>query len=115
MTYTAAQIKELIAEGRIDKFYNDRYWRNFSKNVIAEQNNECQLCKARGRARRATILHHVKHLKKFPQLAYSRYYYDTDGKMHRQLLALCHSCHEEQHPERRWSERQEKYTNEERW
>lgn len=113
--YSTSQIRELIKEGRVDKFYNDRYWRKFSKSVIAEQHNECQICKFKGKVTRATILHHVKHLKQFPQFAYSRYYYDDTGEKHRQLIALCHDCHEAQHPERRWQERADKFVNEERW
>lgn len=113
--YSTSQIRELIKGGRVDKFYNDRYWRKFSKSVIAEQHYECQICKCKGKVTRANILHHVKHLKQFPQLAYSRYYYDDNGERHRQLIALCHDCHEAQHPERRWQERADKFVNEERW
>lgn len=113
--YTLNQIKELIRTGRTDKFYNERFWRRFSKAIISEQHNECQYCKAKGKVTKATILHHVKHLKSYPELAYSRYYIDKNGVKRRQLVATCQSCHEEQHPERRCKSDKFKYTNQERW
>lgn len=74
---------------------------------------ECQLCKARGRYRKAALVHHVQHLKDRPDLALSAFDPDT-GR--RQLVSLCRSCHEEQHPERmrRTAPKPEPLT-EERW
>ena len=87
----------LIDCNKLYEFYNSRYWRRLSHEVIKEQNNECQLCKARGRYTRATIAHHVNHLRERPDLAYSRLYIDENGKKQRNLLALCHACHEKEH------------------
>lgn len=114
---TIDEIKELIKTNRLDVFYNSRYWRNFSKKEIKAQNYECQLCKRRGKVSRAKILHHVKQLKKFPELAYSRFYVDSAGNTQRQLLAVCFSCHEAEH-ERvfKGNQRQAKgYRNEEKF
>lgn len=94
---TVEQIKKLIEDNRLDIFYNSKFWRRFSRKVKQEQNNECQICKSRGKYSPAKILHHVKHLKERPDLAYSRYYTDENGAKHRQLLAVCFSCHEELH------------------
>lgn len=91
------EILKLIAENRLDLFYNSRFWRRLAHEVMREQNNECQLCKARGRYAPAKIVHHVKHLKDRPDLAYSRYYVDEQGNKQRQLLALCFACHEKAH------------------
>ena len=57
-------------------------------------NCECQKCKALGRYRRASLIHHVKHLEHRPDLALS--VWDGDE---RQLISLCKRCHEEEHPE----------------
>ena len=114
--YTTEQIIELIKSGNTHEFYNNWAWRKLSKQIRKEQNNECQLCKARGKFKPAHIVHHVKHLKQYPELAYSRYYYE-DGVRHRQLIAVCNSCHEALHPERGISKNASKYkyTNQERW
>ena len=95
--FTVEEIEKLIADNRLDIFYNSRYWRWFSHQVRKEQNNECQFCKSRGKYSRARIAHHVKHLKERPDLAYSRYYIDENGVKHRQILASCFNCHEEEH------------------
>ena len=58
-------------------------------------NHECQICKRKGRYRRADIVHHVKHLKDRPDLALSIW----DGE-ERQLVSVCRQCHEDLHPER---------------
>lgn len=97
--YTPSQIKKLITENKIADFYNDWFWRKLSKQIIKEQHYECQYCKEKKKHSRATMVHHVKHLRRFPELAYSRYYYDQYGQ-HKQLVATCHECHEEQHPDR---------------
>ena len=95
--FTSDEITRLIADDRLDLFYNSRYWRRLSHDVMLSQNNECQLCKARGRYSPARIVHHVKRLKDRPDLAYSRYYVDENGIKQRQLLALCFACHENEH------------------
>lgn len=113
---TVEQIKKLIAENRIEEFYNDKFWRRFSKKIIEENNFECEHCRRKGKYSRARLVHHVKHLKKFPHLAYSRYYIDENGVRHKQLVPLCQHCHELEHPERRRSTKSStKFTNEERW
>lgn len=99
--YSVEQIKALIQQGKTEKFYNDKYWRRLSAEIIRENHNECEFCKARGRVSKARLVHHVKYLKYFPHLAYSRYYVDDKGNKIKQLVALCQTCHEEQHPERR--------------
>lgn len=111
--FTAEEIKKLIASGETERFYNDSYWRELSHAVIREQHFECQLCKKRGKYSRAVLTHHVKPLKDFPELAYERF---QDGEMkERQLIALCQSCHEEQHPDRFGRKKSNGFTNAEKW
>lgn len=111
--FTAIEIIQLIAQGLTYKFYNDRYWRRLSAEIISENNGECELCKAKGKYSKAVLTHHVRHLKKYPHLAYSRYYVDKNGKRQKQLIAVCRECHERLHPERH--RRRTTFTNQERW
>lgn len=111
---TTEQIKKLIAAGRTDIFYNSRTWRNKAKNIKAAQNNECQFCKARGKVGPADLVHHVRHLRQYPELALSDYYTDEHGNRQRQLVASCFRCHELQH-NRVFNCKSNHYTNEEKW
>ena len=108
------KIRELIASGDMFAFYNDRYWRKLSKKIIREHHKECLMCKAEHRLTRATLVHHVMHLREHPELAYSRTYTDADGKGHIQLMPLCHDCHERIHNRGIYAKRSG-YTNEEKW
>jgi 5-methylcytosine-specific restriction endonuclease McrA len=95
---TVEEIRELAKASKLSRFYNTRRWRVLSKEVIAENNNECYRCKQAGKYRRAEVVHHVMELKSHPELAYSKKYVDfTDGTVHLQLMPLCRQCHEEIH------------------
>jgi 5-methylcytosine-specific restriction endonuclease McrA len=111
---TTAEIRALIAGGDVSPFYNDRQWRRLSHDVRQEQHNECQYCKARGIYTPARHVHHVRHLRDAPELAYSRFFVDEAGRTQRQLVACCWECHEAQHPER-FRRREGRQLNEERW
>lgn len=95
--YSVEELKQLIADDRLDLFYNSRAWRRLAREVKQAQNNECQRCKVRGRYTPANIVHHVQYLRERPDLAYSRYYLDEHGNNQTQLIALCFACHEEVH------------------
>ena len=113
---TKDQIIELIAKGDLYPFYNGRQWRRLSHEIMTEQHHECQLCKERGRHRRARLIHHVNELKKRPDLAYERYYTDEHGTIRRNLIALCQDCHEAQHPDRLQKKTAAaRFTNPEKW
>lgn len=88
------EIKKLVEQGKEHLFYCGAPWQHKRAEVLRLDRNECQLCKSRGKYRKACIVHHVKHLKDRPDLALSIY----DG-MERQLVSLCKGCHEEMHPE----------------
>ena len=114
---TTNEIIGLIAQGNLYPFYNGRQWRRLSHEVMREQHYECQLCRARGRHRRARLVHHVNELRQRPDLAYEMFYVDGSGQLQRNLLALCQECHEAQHPDRlkRQEGNEKKFINEERW
>lgn len=104
---TTEEIRLLIANDRIDKFYNRRAWRRKSKQILKRDNNECQIHKRRGGYARARNAHHIKELKDFPEFAYD----DSN------LEAVCIQCHNELHPEKleRFRKKEKEFTNEERW
>lgn len=96
---TAAQLEQLRAQidgGTEHLFYCCAPWKSCREDVLRLDNYECQICKARGKYRRATIVHHVKHLRDRPDLALSVYDPDTNE---RQLISVCKQCHEDLHPE----------------
>lgn len=109
-------IKKCIAENNLHAFYTWSGWLNLRMAVLEEDKNECQKCKARGGYTRATMVHHVKHVKKYPELALSKYYIDENGDEKRQLISLCDLCHDEEHPERlRGRMKKKKLLTQERW
>ena len=91
-----AQLRALVAAGREAAFYWWPEWIRLREDVLKLDHRECQICRARGKYRRATIVHHVKHLRDRPDLSLSVFDPDTGE---RQLISVCKSCHEEQHPE----------------
>ena len=86
----------LIASGDTGRFYRSRKWARLRSQVIALDHKECQLCKAKGRYKKGTIVHHIKALKDRPDLALSIFDPDTGC---RQLVTVCKDCHEKLHPE----------------
>lgn len=108
---TPERIEGLVKTERLHDFYNSWDWKNLRRKILKAQNNECQLCKQKGRTRVATTVHHVKHVKDFPRLALSETFIDGSGEEKRNLLALCHDCHEEIHGYRK----KKKTINVERW
>lgn len=113
--FTTQQIKHLINTDSLERFYNDRAWRRISHEVMHEQHNECQMCKAKGRYTRAKLVHHVNYLRQRPDLAYSRTYIDAEGKEQRQLIALCQDCHEKTHNRAVSKNKISKFSNAEKW
>lgn len=93
-------VVELVQSGDVHAFYVSPPWEHKRLDVLELDRYECQRCRAKGRYRRATMVHHVNHLRDRPDLALSIWYTDKDGKKHRQLISLCAECHELEHPER---------------
>lgn len=105
-------ISKLIAEGRLEDFYNSPEWRKLRKEVLAEYKNECQDCKAKGYYTKADTVHHQQYVRKHPRLALSKTYV-FQGKVYKNLIPLCHDCHERRHGYRQKEEK--KLLTEERW
>lgn len=110
-----AWVQQLIDENRLHEFYTSSLWLNTRDEVLREYKYECQDCKAKGKYSKATIVHHVKHLRKYPRLALSKTYISENGKKQIQLKPVCKDCHEYvEHPER-LRRKKKKPLTEERW
>ena len=88
------QLIDMIKAGEEGTFYHWSEWESLRAQVLRMDHYECQICKAKGRYKKAAIVHHVKHLRDRPDLALSIW----DGE-ERQLVSVCKKCHEEEHPE----------------
>lgn len=98
---TLRQLKQLIIDDNVHEFYVSPEWRHLRSEVLQEQKNECQEHKRRGDYAKANHVHHVNYLRNHPELALSKWYVDGNGKLQRNLVAVCKECHETVcHPER---------------
>ncbi len=106
------RIKELIKENKLYKFYKSKEWRALKEKVLKEFHKECLWCKEKGKISKAEEVHHVQYVKKHPALVLSEYY-TYQGKRYRNLIPLCHDCHDRAHERMKYKEK--KQVNEERW
>lgn len=70
--------------------YNTARWHDLRKKILRRDRYQCRICRRYGKLTEATEVHHIQHADERPDLAYS-----PDN-----LISLCHSCHEKQHPEK---------------
>lgn len=85
-------------------FYHTTRWQKKREAILRRDHRTCQLCRRKGKYKRATTVHHMKHLRDHPELAL------TDDN----LISLCSECHEEVHPEKH-RDRRTGFDNLERW
>lgn len=95
-----AFIRECITKDDMLHFYKLKVWIVKRREVLALDHGECQHCKRRGKHVPAKYVHHVHHVKDRPELALSIWCTDENGKAMRQLISLCHECHEAEHGHR---------------
>ena len=83
----------------VHRFYTWQKWLNKREEILAYDKYECQTCRrVYHRYRKATTVHHVNHLKARPELALEAWYRDpATHEDRRNLISLCHDCHEEAH------------------
>lgn len=79
----------------MNPFYLTKGWRNKREYILLRDKYLCQECKSKNKFTIATMVHHVKPLENFPELAL------TDSN----LISLCSMCHESHHD--RWKNRRE--------
>lgn len=108
-------LNQLIAQGKLYKFYKSKEWRELSDAVMKENNYECQHCKAKGIHTRARSVHHVQWVRKYPRLALSRTY-EYNGVIYKNLIPLCENCHNKEHSKGlAVNKKKNNFVNKERW
>lgn len=106
-------VKECIKNNEVHRFYIWSKWLRVRKEILKSDHNECVDCRAAGRYTKATTVHHINYVKHHPELALEAMYIDDKGCEQRNLISLCHKCHEKRH-----GYRQKNYRaplTEERW
>ena len=91
-------IKSLPAN-EIWKFYKLPEWQQLRAEVLAEQFNECQVCKSKGKYTPADTVHHIQFVRKHPETALDKTYI-YKGKEYVNLIAICKACHNQVHTEK---------------
>ena len=104
-------IGELEQSGELWRFYKGKDWVKLKEQILKEQHRECQVCLQEGRLTKADTVHHVNEVKERPDLALSKYFYDSEGTKQLNLIAICKRCHNKTH--KRW--RMKEPFNEEKW
>lgn len=112
-TATGQWIQQLINTNNLHEFYTSSQWLRLRAEVLQEYKYECQHCKARGFYTKADTVHHDRYVKKYPWLALSKVWIDSQGNERKQLIPLCHNCHELAHHHRQ--KKKEKPLTPERW
>jgi 5-methylcytosine-specific restriction endonuclease McrA len=84
------------SDAAIVRFYKTRAWKTCRKSFLEEKGGLCELCLKKGLIVPAVHVHHKVHLTgdnvNDPRVAL-----DSSN-----LMALCESCHAEQHRTKRW-------------
>lgn len=99
------EIVELIQTDNLMKFYKSKEWKALRLKALKRDNYECQICKSKGKYKRAENVHHMKEVKTHPELAL-----DLDN-----LQCLCVRCHNDVHDRLEQKEKKRRFWNEERW
>lgn len=108
-------LQEMIRKNNLHGFYSSAEWQRLAATAREQQHNECQRCREMGCYSPCAAVHHIRRVKKYPELALSI----------ENLECLCRACHEEEHRQgphiyRKAQQQgqepwQGAYTNEERW
>lgn len=98
-------VRDCIVNKDMHAFYTWTPWEKVRLDALKLDKFECQHCKAKGKYTKATTVHHVNHVKQYPELALSLWFKDRDGKTRRNLISLCHDCHEKEHNYRKKKEK----------
>ena len=107
--------RRYLLTGEAKKFYDSADWQHLRLQVLEMDHRECQHCKEKGRHTRADRVHHVNEALKRPDLALSIWYTNGQGEQQRNLVSLCHSCHEAVHCNRFPKKEPRPPLTEERW
>jgi len=78
-----------LKQKETNPFYNAPAWRACRKAILARDNYICQHCLQENKITPADVVHHIKSLEEYPELAL-----DPEN-----LISLCNLCHNRKHPE----------------
>ncbi|MBR6113795.1 MAG: HNH endonuclease [Oscillospiraceae bacterium] len=73
-----------------DKFDGSGIWKRKREHILKRDHYFCRECLKYGRRRDATMVHHIKPRRDYPELAL------VDSN----LISLCDECHNKMHPEK---------------
>jgi len=108
-------INQLLQEHKIYKFYQSKEWRSLRADILHKYHNECYKCRQVGKITKADTVHHVYHVKDYPQYALSEYV-ALEGNRILNLIPLCNACHNIEHPEKFGkTHKRKKEINDEKW
>lgn len=90
---------ERIEHGNNRLFYMRADWRRTKQRVLAKFRHACvDHDKMEPKMyRRAMVVHHRLHVADYPEYALSEFVWGTDGKLHRNLVPVCGTCHSARH------------------
>ena len=94
------KLHKMIESNDLRPFYRSKEWRRLRKVVLAADKFACQKCRLNGFYSKANTVHHVQYIDKHPKLALSTHYM-YNGHQLRNLISLCHQCHDEIHEHRK--------------
>lgn len=85
--------------GSLHLFYCCAPWQRLRAHVLGELHHECQDCLAKSPARYvpAECVHHVHEVEHEPGWALTEFVPDEAGNPTRNLVPLCHECHDARH------------------
>ena len=95
----ARWIPVLCEAGALWRFYNTPEWRRLRRQVLERWHGECAWCAgaAPSLVVQAEMVHHVYPVKTHPAWALSEFVTTPEGKRVRNLVPLCHDCHDRAH------------------
>ena len=96
MTQQEIEFVRWCAANDIHRFYVWTRWKQVRQQVLKMDHNECQRCREHHRYTAATTVHHVNYVKRHPEIALD-IWYEWHGVKKRNLISLCHECHEAVH------------------
>ena len=95
----ARWIPALCEAGALWRFYKTPEWRRLRRQVLERWHGECAWCAgaAPSLVVRAETVPHVYPVKTHPAWALSEFVTTPEGKRVRNLVPLCHDCHDRAH------------------
>lgn len=83
--------RAIFIEGATMDFdYNSQKWKRKAELIKRRDGYRCRWCARYGKAVPAVVVHHIKHVDEYPELAY----------VNENLVSLCQACHNKAHPEK---------------